>query len=199
MYIRRTQAFILNHTALPPSPLSLSSDSISSCEFLFLANFWAFTNRLFRASNRKRALPNSVDSRSQSATTSLSTTTMSPHSSEALYHPIPQAPVAATPVVLPDIDQESLDEATIASDLAPYYSFHCQPNRLLTGRLSEVTVNTRIRWIHFVLGCAVLLPWNGTRTSASFPTCCTELEPSNDYGHAVLLIASRELSPPTSV
>ncbi|KAJ7873335.1 nucleoside transporter-domain-containing protein [Mycena olivaceomarginata] len=76
---------------------------------------------------------------------------MSPHSSEALYHPIPQAPVAATPVVLPDIDQESQDESTIASDLAP-----------------EVTVNSRIRWIHFVLGCAVLLPWNVMITATPF-------------------------------
>ncbi|KAJ6567223.1 nucleoside transporter-domain-containing protein [Mycena vulgaris] len=78
---------------------------------------------------------------------------MSPHSPDALYHPIPQAPVAANPVLAdPDIDaEESQDDATIASDLAP-----------------DVVVDSRIRWIHFVLGCAVLLPWNVMITATPF-------------------------------
>ncbi|KAJ6538997.1 nucleoside transporter-domain-containing protein [Mycena capillaripes] len=77
---------------------------------------------------------------------------MSPHSPNALYHAIPSAPVAANPVVLPDPDvdaEESQDDTT--SDLAP-----------------DVIVDSRIRWIHFVLGCAVLLPWNLMITAMPF-------------------------------
>jgi equilibrative nucleoside transporter 1/2/3 len=76
---------------------------------------------------------------------------MSLHSPKALYHPIPQAPVAANPAVLPDPDgdaEESQDDATSASDVAD-------------SLLVQVVVDSRIRAIHFVLGCAVLLPWNG--------------------------------------
>ncbi|KAJ6510187.1 nucleoside transporter-domain-containing protein [Mycena vitilis] len=79
---------------------------------------------------------------------------MSPHSPEALYHAIPQAPVATNPVVLPHLDAEELqdlDDPTLAPDLAP-----------------DVVVNSRIQWIHFVLGCAVLLPWNVMITATPF-------------------------------
>ncbi|KAJ7688385.1 nucleoside transporter-domain-containing protein [Mycena rosella] len=87
---------------------------------------------------------------------------MSPRSPEALYHSIPQAPVAANPLVLPDPyndPEESQDDVTIASDLAPL----C---RLTIFR--DVVVDSRIRWIHFVLGCAVLLPWNVMITATPF-------------------------------
>ncbi|KAJ7667657.1 nucleoside transporter-domain-containing protein [Mycena polygramma] len=78
---------------------------------------------------------------------------MSPHSPEALYHAIPQAPVATNPAVLPHLDPEELqDDATLASDLTPL----------------DVVVNSRIQWIHFVLGCAVLLPWNVMITATPF-------------------------------
>lgn len=30
-----------------------------------------------------------------------------------------------------------------------------------TGPLTSRLVATQIRWIHFILGCSVLLPWNG--------------------------------------
>ena len=30
-----------------------------------------------------------------------------------------------------------------------------------TGPLISGLVETHIRWIHFILGCSVLLPWNG--------------------------------------
>jgi equilibrative nucleoside transporter 1/2/3 len=64
----------------------------------------------------------------------------------AQYHPIPQAPVVA------DLEVEtpyiSLDGEVSAEE---------QP----TSILSPATLDPRIRWIHFVLGCAVLLPWNG--------------------------------------
>ncbi|KAJ6627477.1 nucleoside transporter-domain-containing protein [Mycena sp. CBHHK59/15] len=79
---------------------------------------------------------------------------MSPHSPDALYHAIPQAPVAAKPVVLPEPDvdaEESQDDASLTSDLAP-----------------NVVVDSRIQWIHFILGCAVLLPWNVMITATPF-------------------------------
>ncbi|KAJ7499272.1 nucleoside transporter-domain-containing protein [Mycena latifolia] len=76
---------------------------------------------------------------------------MAPHSPDALYHPIPQAPVAANPLVLPDPDLDSEESQDDASNLAP-----------------DVVVDSRIRWIHFVLGCAVLLPWNVMITATPF-------------------------------
>jgi hypothetical protein len=31
-----------------------------------------------------------------------------------------------------------------------------------TGPLISGLVETQILWVHFILGCSVLLPWNGT-------------------------------------
>ncbi|KAF7355013.1 Nucleoside transporter [Mycena sanguinolenta] len=79
---------------------------------------------------------------------------MSPNSPEALYHAIPQAPVAANPAVLPDPNldlEEELQDPALASDLAP-----------------EGPVDSRIIWIQFILGCAVLLPWNVMITAMPF-------------------------------
>lgn len=66
--------------------------------------------------------------------------------SEAVYHPIPQAPVASNPIptASPDID---VDEEIVLSDHVVTHG--------------HVVVDSRIRWAHFLLGCAVLLPWNG--------------------------------------
>ena len=69
------------------------------------------------------------------------------HASEAIYHPIPQAPVASNPIptASPDVDLD--DEAILSgSGILP------PPSNL---------VDSRIRWTLFMLGCAVLLPWNG--------------------------------------
>lgn len=30
-------------------------------------------------------------------------------------------------------------------------------------REAAVGTDSRVRWIHFILGCAVLLPWNGMK------------------------------------
>ncbi|KAJ7087195.1 nucleoside transporter-domain-containing protein [Mycena belliarum] len=79
---------------------------------------------------------------------------MSPHSPDALYHAVPQAPVASNPLVLQDPDnelEESQDDITITSNPT-----------------SEIVVDSRIRWIHFVFGCAVLLPWNVMITATPF-------------------------------
>ncbi|KAJ7179489.1 nucleoside transporter-domain-containing protein [Mycena filopes] len=76
---------------------------------------------------------------------------MSPNSPDALYHAIPQAPVAANQVLHSDFDlEESQQDADLPLDPVP------------------VTVSPRIRWIHFVLGCAVLLPWNVMITAMPF-------------------------------
>ncbi|KAL0949190.1 hypothetical protein HGRIS_009268 [Hohenbuehelia grisea] len=82
---------------------------------------------------------------------------MSPSSPEALYHAIPQAPVAANPIVPPseiELDNEGreLDDELGATYDAP----------------SSLVVEARIRWIHFILGCAILLPWNVMITATPY-------------------------------
>ncbi|KAF9076571.1 nucleoside transporter-domain-containing protein [Rhodocollybia butyracea] len=73
---------------------------------------------------------------------------MSPSSPAALYHAIPQVPAASNSIIgQPDID---LDHEEI------------EPVAVLPS------VDTRIRWIHFVLGCAVLLPWNALITAIPY-------------------------------
>lgn len=65
--------------------------------------------------------------------------------SEGLYIPIPQS------------ENSNLAETGLDIDAAP-------ENEVLTLRL----VDTRIRWIHFILGCSVLLPWNVIITAMPF-------------------------------
>lgn len=69
-------------------------------------------------------------------------------SSENAYHAVPQSPLAPNSVVPesptgslvldPEDDETVLEETAIAVEVTP-----------------------AIRWVHFVFGCAVLLPWNG--------------------------------------
>lgn len=68
------------------------------------------------------------------------------HASEAIYHPIPQAPVASNPIPegSPDLDLDD-DAALSGSGFIP----------------TQNVMDSRIHWAHFMLGCAVLLPWNG--------------------------------------
>ncbi|KAK7471010.1 hypothetical protein VKT23_002424 [Stygiomarasmius scandens] len=75
---------------------------------------------------------------------------MSPSSSEALYHPIPQAPVASNPIPFSDDSDNVLDDE---QDRAP---------------ATPPVVDSRIRWINFMLGCAVLLPWNALITATPY-------------------------------
>lgn len=71
-------------------------------------------------------------------------------SSENAYHAVPQSPLVPDPVERPEsptgsleLDPEDegneLEEIVIAMDASP-----------------------AISWVHFVFGCAALLPWNGT-------------------------------------
>jgi len=68
-------------------------------------------------------------------------------SSETLYHALPQVSSSSLLTVTPS-DVE-LDE-TPAVDPPP------------------VLIDSRIRWIHFILGCSVLLPWNALITATPF-------------------------------
>lgn len=85
---------------------------------------------------------------------------MSPPSSpEALYHAIPQALADENHVVIPsDIELDADGEEAGSGDLA-----------LSTVDLPPVLVDARIQWIHFILGCSVLLPWNGMFLSSQLP------------------------------
>jgi len=80
--------------------------------------------------------------------------TSTDHAFEAVYHPIPQAPVAANPT-RPSLEISSeYDEGGNIDDLD-------SPALLADD-------DRRIRWIHFVLGCAVLLPWNAMITATPY-------------------------------
>jgi len=69
-------------------------------------------------------------------------------STEALYHPIPQG-----------IESET-------------YSLN-QPEDAVDARLStESAAHTKVQWIFYILGCSVLLPWNGEYTSCSSSAMC---------------------------
>jgi solute carrier family 29 (equilibrative nucleoside transporter), member 1/2/3 len=65
--------------------------------------------------------------------------------SEGLYSPIPQSETSIFPESGPGIDA--------APD-------HDNPPTS-TGPLISGLVEKHIRWIHFILGCSVLLSWNG--------------------------------------
>lgn len=68
-------------------------------------------------------------------------------SDDAPYHSIPEAP-SSTDHILPhaipetELDVEDVDD--VETEPPPTHP-----------------VDPRIQWIHFLLGCAVLLPWNG--------------------------------------
>jgi hypothetical protein len=61
----------------------------------------------------------------------------------AHYHPVPQSPLAPNTtgslVLGPEDDEEAVDEVLLVPE----------------------EVSTAIRLVHFVFGCAMLLPWNG--------------------------------------
>lgn len=75
---------------------------------------------------------------------------LSASSSDALYHPIPQAPVAANPAPR----RLSISESN--GDLSG-----AEEDDELDEPVVAAYLDSRIRWIHFILGSAVLLPWNG--------------------------------------
>ncbi|TFK56135.1 hypothetical protein OE88DRAFT_1652758 [Heliocybe sulcata] len=82
---------------------------------------------------------------------------LSASSSDALYHPIPQAPVAANPAPR----RLSISEVDVELSEAEEEDVFEQP--VVAGYL-----DSRIRWVHFILGSAVLLPWNTLITATPF-------------------------------
>jgi hypothetical protein len=66
------------------------------------------------------------------------------------YHALPQSPDMAQDLHIPS----AIAEADLASeDIEDAIGEEPTP--------SDVPVDNRIQWIHFMLGAAVLLPWNG--------------------------------------
>ena len=56
--------------------------------------------------------------------------------------------------------------------------------------VSAVPVDRKIWWIHYILGCAVLLPWNGMWRKKSYAqTHIQYLYSSPDYCHALFSIS----------
>lgn len=94
---------------------------------------------------------------------------------EAEYQPIPQAPVAAGPA-RHSLDVNVLDEEDAVDILED---------------VPEVVVDGKIRAIHFVLGCAVLLPWNGERTIWILPSLLLTLGESNDNRYSIFHVEAR--------
>lgn len=85
--------------------------------------------------------------------------------SEALYSPIPQS-------------------IEVADDAAP------QSLPTPTNPLSD----TRIRWIHFILGSSVLLPWNGTVYSIVLLDSAVYIFYSDNHRNAIFLRSACELT-----
>jgi hypothetical protein len=81
-------------------------------------------------------------------------------SMEAQYRALPQSPDLAHDISIPSAI-EDVDESILDDDLAP----------------SSAPVDSRILWIHFMLGSAVLLPWNGTSETShiSYLVCRVSL------------------------
>ncbi|KAF8165080.1 nucleoside transporter-domain-containing protein [Crassisporium funariophilum] len=73
-----------------------------------------------------------------------------PGSPEALYHAIPQHSEDIVNTSVIELDGEAAEPTLPATD----------PPAFL--------VDSRIQWIHFILGCSVLLPWNVTITAMPF-------------------------------
>lgn len=65
---------------------------------------------------------------------------------DALYRPIPQGPEVVS------LDQDQVEEDVENS----------QPK--ITPSTDSL-VDSKIKWIHLILGCSVLLPWNGECTT----------------------------------
>ncbi|KAF9268243.1 hypothetical protein L218DRAFT_954605 [Marasmius fiardii PR-910] len=75
-------------------------------------------------------------------------------SPETLYHPIPQAPVASNPI-LTENNATSAELELEDEESGPTPS-------------PTIVADARIRGIYFVLGCAVLLPWNALITATPY-------------------------------
>ena len=76
------------------------------------------------------------------------------------YHALPQTPDMAQEIHIPS----AIAEAELSSeDLEDALGDEPMP--------SDAPVDNRIQWIHFMLGAAVLLPWNGKLMASPCVSC----------------------------
>ena len=68
---------------------------------------------------------------------------------DALYQPVPQAEDQAEDLQIGEDDEDGAVEDFVTQE-------------------HLVSHDKRVGWIHFILGCAVLLPWNGTSPPAMY-------------------------------
>ncbi|KAH0587176.1 hypothetical protein H2248_005984 [Termitomyces sp. 'cryptogamus'] len=97
----------------------------------------------------------------------VSLTVMStPRSPEALYHAIPQA-------LAPEDDHES------PPDILELETGETQmmEESFVPSDPPAVVVDTQVWWIHFILGCCVLLPWNVMITATPYFLSCLKGTP----------------------
>jgi hypothetical protein len=80
-------------------------------------------------------------------------------SMDTQYRALPQSPDVAQDISIPSAIEEGEGEIVVDDDI---------DDSLLDGHpSSNGPVDSRIMWVNFMLGAAVLLPWNGA--SDSFP------------------------------
>ena len=85
---------------------------------------------------------------------------------DAYYHTVPQSPLAPNPIAL----SESLAESLV---LDPE-----NDEDVIGEAVMAVEVTPGIRWVHFIFGCATLLPWNGMSSqNRHFATVIADLFP----------------------
>lgn len=101
---------------------------------------------------------------------------------DALYRPLPQSEAVSEATSSPlelEGDEELVAEEFVAQE-----------------RLASH--DRRIGWIHFILGSAILLPWNGTSNLSSRLMIISQpFQPkhhSSNHGNAVLLVAGGRLA-----
>lgn len=92
-------------------------------------------------------------------------------SENAYYHAIPQSPLAPNPVVL----SESLTGSLV---LDPENA-----GDVVEETVMAVEVTPAIRWVHFVFGCAALLPWNGMSSRPDTPQPLRPTNPPDSHDH----------------
>ena len=81
-----------------------------------------------------------------------------PLSQNANYHAVSQSPLAQDDIALPESPTGSLlpdpeDDEGVVGEM-----------------VMVVEATPAIRWVHFIFGCAVLLPWNGMSSGGRCPT-----------------------------
>ena len=97
---------------------------------------------------------------------------------DALYQPVSQDEAAASREPN-DLQLEDEDVEVAAEFLAHEHA---------------AASDKRVGWIYFILGCAVLLPWNGTSPSFTASNL-TYSASSHDHSYAVLLVKSGRIIP----